>query len=301
MKGILISGGTGLVGSNLTKLLKSKGFNVHHLSRNPDMDAQTPTFRWNIKEDYIDTNAFEGISHIIHLAGASIADKRWNASYKKVLSSSRIDSAKLLIKYIKTLPKKQIKTFISASAMGIYGDCGTSLISENHKAADNFMAQLCENWERASDEIETLGIRRVIFRIPLVLEKGAGALEKMELPAKMGIGSYFGNGQQIYSWVHIDDLSRMFLAAIEQENFKGAYNANAPETISNKLFSKALNSALNRPFIPAPAPKFILKLALGEFADSLYWSTNLSAEKIQKEGFSFKYPDLKKALEEIYS
>lgn len=301
MKGILISGGTGLVGSFLTKLLKNDGYKVHHLSRSANENAETPTFKWNISEGFIDENAFEGIDTVIHLAGASVAGKRWTNDYKKIMRSSRIDSAKLLIEKIKDLPKNQIKTFISASAMGIYGDSGTTLLTEDKPAASNYMSQLCEDWERASDEVETLGIRRVILRIPLVLEKGMGALEKMELPAKFGVGSYFGNGEQIYAWVHLSDLCKMMQFAVENEKLQGVFNANAPETLSNKNFAKSLNAALGRPFIPAPAPKFALKIALGEFAESLYWSTNLSSKKIEKVGFQFDFPHLEGAFKDIYS
>ncbi len=300
MKGILISGGTGLVGMFFTNMLKKRGIKVHHLSRNPKSNGIVPTFKWDIANKFIDENAFEGIDTIVHLAGASVADKRWNTAYKKIMRSSRIDSAKLLIDKIKNLPKNQIKTLVSASAMGIYGNCGNTVLTETAKADTSFMAQLCEDWERASDEVETLGVRRVILRIPLVLEKGEGALEKMELPAKFGVGSYFGNGKQIYSWIHIKDLCRMIEFVIENPKCKGVYNANAPETLSNYNFSKQLNKALNRPFIPAPAPKFALKIALGEFAEALYWSANLSSKKIQETGFTFSFPNLKEAFDDLY-
>ncbi len=296
---ILITGGSGLVGTHLTAMLMESGHKVSHLSRRKSEKNGVRAYKWDLVKGTIEDGAFNGVHAIVHLAGAGVADKRWTSARKQEILDSRYLSGRLLEKELKER-KHEIKVLISASGMGYYGDCGDKSLIESDPPGDDFLAKVCIEWEAATDGLEAINIRRVLLRIGLVLDKKGGALAKMALPAKMGIGSYFGNGKQIYSWLHINDLSKMILHAIENENVQGPYNAIAPQTLSNYDFSKKLNKVLGRPFIPFPAPSFALKLALGEMANALLFSINVSSAKIEKTGFEFEFPELESALKAIY-
>ncbi len=299
-KRVLISGGTGLLGQSVQRLLLRKGYELAILSRSKPSIEGVSAFQWDVDAGSIDKEALHGVDHVVHLAGASIADRPWSEARKKVIVDSRVKSAALLLQAIKAQEEKP-RSFISASAIGYYGHDEEKLFTEEDVPSDCFLGETCRLWEAASDEIEALGIRRVITRISIILAKEGGALPKMVLPARFGLGSYFGSGKQWYSWIHLKDMAAMIVAAIENEEMRGVYNAASPDVRPNKVLQKAIAKALGRPFIPLPAPAFVLKTAMGEMSSILLNSTKVSASKVIDSGFEFQFPQLEDALADILS
>jgi uncharacterized protein (TIGR01777 family) len=295
MKKVIITGGTGLVGQRLTTLLKHKGFEVNILCRNP---KKADEFKWNIDENYIDVQVFKDAGAIIHLAGAGVADKRWTEARKHEIIESRTKSAQLLFQYL-SKEKHSITSFISASAVGFYGDRGNEVLTETSANGTGFLAEVCQVWEKEAEKFSLLNIAVCKIRIGIVLSKEGGALPKLDFPIKFGIGAYIGDGKQFVPWVHIDDLCNMFIHLLNN-NLHDTYNGCAPDIKTNKQMSETIASVLHRPFIPFPAPGFILKTVMGEMASMLLMSTNCSSQKIISTGFVFQFPTLKEALENIY-
>ena len=295
MKKVIITGGTGLVGQRLTTLLKHKGFEVNILCRNPKRPNE---FKWNIDEHYIDERVFEQASAIIHLAGAGVADKRWTEERKKEIIESRTKSARLLYKYLSG-SKHPVASFISASAVGFYGDRKSELLTEDSANGSGFLAEVCKVWEEEAEKFSALNIAVSKIRIGIVLSKDGGALPKLDFPIKFGIGAYIGDGKQFVPWIHIDDLCNIFIHLLEK-NLHDTYNGCAPDIKTNKEMSETIAMVLHRPFIPFPAPGFILKTVMGEMASMLLMSNNCSSQKIINTGFVFQYPELKEALQNIY-
>lgn len=287
---ILITGGTGLIGKQLTKLLVSKGHEVVILSRNPKEENQ---FRWNISEGFIDDKAFENVTHIIHLAGAGIADKRWTNERKKELIDSRVKSANLLFKKVKEL-NVPLQKFISASGIGFYGAITSDTIfTENDEPHNDFISKICVQWEASAKQFKKLDIPVTILRIGVVLSKKGGALKKMNTPLFL---SALGSGDQYMPWIHVDDLCNLYVKTIEDKDFTGIFNAVAPEHQTNESFTKTLGSVIKKPVLPMNAPSFVLKTALGELAYILLKGSRVSSEKLTQQNFTFEYPTLKKAL-----
>ncbi len=293
---VIITGGTGLVGKRLTVLLEENGFEVLILCRNPKKSNE---YKWNLEENYIDEKIFENAGAIIHLAGAGVADARWTDARKQEIIESRTKSAQLLYKYLEK-GNHQIQSFISASAVGFYGDRENELLTENSTNGTGFLAEVCQLWENETEKFSALNITVSKIRIGIVLSKDGGALAKLDLPIKFGIGAYIGNGRQFVPWIHIDDLCNIFIHLLEHANLNGTYNGCAPDIKTNKQISKTIASVLHRPFIPFPVPAFILKTVMGEMASMLLMSNNCSSEKIQQTDFQFQYPKLIKGLEAIY-
>jgi uncharacterized protein len=299
MKNILIAGGTGLVGLHLSRLLKSKGYNVSHLSRQQNKNAEFPAFKWDIEKESIDESAFLSSDYIINLAGSGIADKRWTDERKKDIIQSRTKSTLLLKKYLSNT-SHSIKAYISASAIGYYGERGDELVTEESPQGQGFLAESTFAWENAIEEVRKTGIRTVGLRIGIVLSTEGGALEKMLIPFSLRTGIYFGNGEQWYSWIHIDDICNMFVWAIETETAKGYYNAVSPNPLSNYVLTQAISEAKGGGYLLAPAPSFGLRLAMGEMADVVLNSTKVSSWKIVNEGFKFQYPEAVMALKDLF-
>ncbi|SMO35750.1 TIGR01777 family oxidoreductase [Solitalea koreensis] len=302
MSSVLISGGSGLVGHRLTELLSARGYSVSWLSRSSTTQTSIPinTYKWNVEEQTIDPKSISEVDYIINLAGAGIADKRWTESRKKVILESRTNSVNLLRKTLAVTPNN-VKAFISASAIGYYGERGDQSMNENDTPANDFLGNCCVEWERAVDEIDKLNIRTVKVRTGVVLSLEGGALPKMAQPIKLGLGAALGNGHQWMSWIHIDDLCNIYIKAIEDEQFSGAYNAVAPLPVTNAQLTKTLASVVHKPlWLPNP-PAFILKLALGEMSSVILSSTKVSAEKLKNEGFQFQFPTIDIALKQLYS
>lgn len=296
---VLITGGTGLVGKKLSRLLVEKGYAVRLLSRKKREIENAEVFVWDVNAGTMDEKAMEGVDHVVHLAGAPIADRPWTAKRRQEILDSRVKSAQILIKVIEKQATKPL-SFISASAIGYYGDSKDKVFKVGDPASPCFLGKTCELWEAASQNVTEMGVRRVVLRIGIVLSKDGGALPKTAAPARLGAGAYFGNGQQWYSWVHIDDMVGMLAFAIEQSSLKGTFNAVSPDPVRNKDLVKAIAKQFGRPFIPIPAPAFVLKLAMGEMSNILLYSTKVSAQKIEDAGFRFKHGELESALAAIY-
>jgi uncharacterized protein len=298
MSEILITGGSGLVGTRLIELLSKKGYKTAVLStqknyRHPIARA----YYWNIEDKRIEEGAIENASAIIHLAGANVAGGRWTDARKKEIYDSRIQSTALLNEYL-SKSRHQVTTFISTSAIGIYPKDTGEILTEKSIPADNFLAKVCEDWENEAMKISESGIRTAILRTGIVLDPAGGALKEMlkTLPAFV---STLGNGEQIYSWIHVEDLCNMYIHALENKHIKGAYNAVAPRPVSQKEIAKAIQKAKFAllPLIPAPA--IALKIALGEMSEVVLGSQHCSADKIIHDGFTFKYPEINSAVENL--
>jgi len=299
MATILITGGTGLIGRYLSKKLKDKGYSVAILGRASNLNADIPTYTWDIEKNEIEQKAIESADYIIHLAGANIGDKRWTAKRKKLILESRVNTGRLIFDKIKT-NKNRLKAFISASAIGYYGTITSDKIfSETDPPSGDFLGETCQQWEQLADNFEKLGIRTVKIRTGVVLTNQGGALAKIRMPIKMGIGSAIGNGRQYMPWIHIDDLCDIYIKAIEETEMKGAYNAIAPAHQTNRDFTKTLARILNKPFWFPNIPGIVMKIILGEMSAILLKGSRVSSEKIIHAGYQFKFPDLESALVDL--
>lgn len=305
MKKILITGATGLVGSRLTELLVQRGCIVHALGRKQlNTERQQPnervlSFYWDIEKQKIDAKALEGVDAIIHLAGAGVAEKKWSTERKREIIDSRVKSAQLLFNYLKQ-HKHHVKTFISASAVGYYGDCGHKVLDETQPNGGGFLAEVCQQWENAVMQFSTLGIREVRCRIGIVLTKGGGALPELTKTIPLGIAAYFSKTDLYYSWIHIDDVCGILIHALENEILNGAYNTTAPTPLLMKDLMTAIVNAHKSRALVLPAPPLAIRLAMGEQAEMLLSSQRCNAEKIIASGYVFQYSTISKALKAIY-
>jgi len=294
---VLITGAGGSVAKVLAKKLENE-YTVRFLTRTKKHEND---FEWNIRKGTIDEKAFENISHIIHLAGANISEKRWTDERKKEIISSRVESAQLILK---TLQQKniQLKSFISASAVGIYGAITSEKIfKEEDERGNDFLSEVVVLWEKAADEFseKNMAERVVKIRTSIVLSEKEGALKKMAVPVKFGIGSPIGTGRQYIPWIHIDDLCSVYEFALKDENMSGAYNASAPQHTDNENLTKEIAEVLNKPMFMPNIPGFVMKLMFGELSVALLEGSRTSSEKLQNAGFQFNFPDLKNALEDL--
>lgn len=297
---VLIAGGSGLVGKRLCDLLLQSGYSVSILSRSDKNIDNVNVIKWNPYENQIEEEAFD-TNHIINLAGAGIADQLWTKSRKKELIDSRIISTDFLFQKFSE-KNVQLKSYVGASAIGYYGDGGDSVQKEiDPPAYKSFMTELCKSWEAAHQKFEPISDQVSILRIGIVLSTQGGAYPKMRLSFKLGVGSYFGKGDQYYSWIHIDDLAKMFIHLIETKQNGGAYNAVAPNPVTNKTLVQSIKSSLGITAIITPAPKFMLKLMMGPLSKVILNSNRVSAQKIEDAGFRFQYPELASAIQDIES
>lgn len=300
METILITGASGLIGRHLTVLLKERGYRVIHLSRFPSKKNVAETFVWDIDKQTIDEQAVKEADYIVHLAGAGITHHRWTTAQKKEIINSRVESIQLLFNTIQKT-NKSLKGFISASGVGIYGGWTKQKIyMENDPPASDFLGKVCKKWEDASESISQLGIRVVKLRTGIVLTDKGGALKKIAMPIKFFIGAPLGNGKQYIPWIHIDDICAMYIKAIEDNRMQGAYNAVAPEHITNTGLTKMIAHTLHRPLIVPHLPAFIIKWLLGKMAVIVLEGSRVSCKKIQDTGFQFKFPTVKTALKELF-
>lgn len=297
MAKVLITGGTGMIGSRLTQQLRSAGHQVRLLSRNPQGVAET--YSWNPQDGTMDTRALNDIDTIVHLAGAGIADKAWTSTRKQEIVDSRVKTSELLLEHCKK-EGIRLKQFISASAIGWY----PLIISPNRydelsPPGKGFLADVCKQWEKAAESFESVADSVSIVRIGLVLAKGEGALKQIELPVKYYCAAGLGSGKQAMSWIHVEDVGNIFTHILEHR-LAGIYNAVGPETTSNQEFMQTLADVMERPLVLPNVPEFALRMALGEKADLILKGVMLSSKKIQATGFSFQYPTLNTALMNIY-
>jgi hypothetical protein len=299
MSTVLIAGGTGLVGQYLSSLLKEKGYAVFHLSRHKNPNGEFPAYAWDVTKRQIDREAVEKADYIIHLAGAGVADARWTAARKKLIIDSRVEST-LLLKEAIAQKTRPLKAYIAASAIGFYGNRGEQFLKETDEAGkQGFLPESVVAWEQAIQQVAKTGVRTVGLRIGIVLSTKGGALQKILLPFKAFNGAYFGNGQQWYSWIHIEDVCRMFIEALESEKIQGFYNAVAPQPVRNKDLIIKTKEALGIPALVVSAPSGVLRLVMGEMADMILDSAKVSSEKIEKTGFRFRFPELRTAIGDL--
>ena len=297
MPTVLLAGGSGLIGRRLAEILLEKGFAVRILSRSPQGEGQ---FAWNPAAGTMDDAALEGIDAVVNLAGSGIADKRWTTARKRDLVESRVQSARTLRSAFGRTGLKPL-VYLSSSAIGYYGNSGERWMTETDQPVDNsFMVECCRQWESAADEVAALGIRTVKLRIGIVLAREGGALAEFVKPLRLGIGGYFADGHAWYSWVHIDDVCRFFIWAIENPAIEGVFNVAAPHPVRNKDLLKAIARAMHQPAVFVPAPPFALRLVLGEMAVVVLNSNRIAANKAIQAGFQFRYPELAGALEQIF-
>jgi uncharacterized protein (TIGR01777 family) len=249
----------------------------------------------------IEQEALEGLYGIIHLAGAGIAEKKWTRQRKKEIMDSRVKSAALIYSKLEGMDEKsKPEVFISASAVGFYGyDTGSLLVNESSPPGDDFLATVCKEWEQAAGIFENLDIRVVKYRIGFVISESGGALPVMMRPVKFGLGAGLGRGDQYMSWIHIDDLARMFLLALDKSEIEGNYNAVGPAPVTNKTMMKSIAKTIRKPFFLPNVPSFALKMVMGEMASMVTGGNKVSSEKMESKGFEFHFKDLDKALENL--
>ena len=304
MRTILITGGTGLVGKALVKQLVQKNYKVIILTRSIKdykVEDSVSYALWNVKENSIDVDAVKKADAIIHLAGAGVVDKKWTASYKKEIKESRTKSSELLLKTLKNNVHK-VQVIVSASAIGWYGadKIPGHYFTENEKADDAFLGEVCKEWEASIEPATELGIRVTKIRTGIVLSKDGGAYPEFKSSLKFGVASILGTGLQMVSWIHIDDLCRQYILALENEQVHGSYNAVAPSPVSNRTLTLTIADKVKGKFyLPIHVPQFVLKIMMGTRSIEILKSATVSADKIKKEGFIFLYPAVEAAVEAI--
>ena len=303
---ILITGGTGLVGKALSQHFVSKGHTVIVLTRKLPKDLNDGPVQyalWDVKKQTIDVQALQKADYIVHLAGAGVVDKKWTEAYKKEIVSSRTESSALLVNTLKN-HSNNVKAIVSASAIGWYGEdkkVGFAFTEED-PADDSFLGETCRLWEDSIEPATQLGIRVSKLRTGIVLSNDGGALAEFKKPINLGVAGILGSGKQMVSWIHITDLCRMYEHAITNEQVQGSYNAVAPAPVSNKELTLQLAKKIKGSFyIPMHVPTFILKLMMGTRSVEVLKSTTVSCTKIQQTGFTFLYPGIEAAMQDLTS
>lgn len=305
MPTVLITGGSGMIGKSLTALLLENKFDVIILSRNNKNPVQGAKMAiWNIDNQEIDGDAIKQADYIVHLAGANVGEKRWTKKRKKEIVESRIKSSALIVKSLKEIPNK-VKGIVSASGIGWYQETPGANQPEVRRVEtdpvdDSFLGDTCRLWEESIEPVTLIGKRLVKLRTGIVLSNQGGAFPEFKRPVKFGIAAVLGNGKQTISWIHVDDLCRIYLEMITNENLSGVYNAVAPQAIDNKTFTNELAKKMKgKFFIPFYVPSFLLKIFLGEMSVEVLKSANISAKKIKDTGFQFLYPTIDAALRQL--
>ena len=294
---VVLTGGTGFIGKKLTRLLLENGFSVSVLSRSVKENSEGISYyKWDVDAGTIDEQAILNADYVIHLAGENIGAKRWTVNRKKAILDSREKSTQLLFSCLHK-QNKQLKAFVSASGVGIYGAITDEVIcSETTPAASDFLGTVCQKWEAATNPIRDLGIRTVQIRTGLVLGKGEGVLQQLIPLFKYKLGSAIGSGKQYMPWIHIDDLCRIYLASMLNSEMQGPYNAAINDSTNNTIFSSALAKVFGYTIWLPNVPAFVLQLVLGEMAQLVLKGRRINSNAIEKTGFQFQFTDLEKAL-----
>lgn len=301
MQTVLITGGTGMVGQSLTDALIEQGYEVIVLTRSPRKSSRLHLSyaKWDIDQQYIDPKALEVANIIVHLAGESVATKRWTVKRKKEILDSRVQSGKLLSNALKTMPH-QVHTFIGASAIGWYGPDNeqslTTGFTETDPVDESYLGDTCRQWEESVASITALGIRKVTLRIGIVLNKRGGALLEFIKPAKLGVAAILGDGKQIVSWIHQQDLTGIILFALSNPQIEGVYNAVAPEPVTNESLTVHIAAKYHSWFVKVHVPVWVLKIMLGEMSIEVLKSAKVSSQKLQNSQFSFQFPTISSAI-----
>ncbi len=294
---VLVSGSSGLVGTALRERLAAAGHTVERLRRGVG-PSRPGWVTWDHTVNMFDPVAAEGADAVVNLAGASIADGRWNEKRKRVLRSSRVDATRHLVRELGKLQSPP-KVFVSASAVGYYGNRGDEALTEQSEPGEDFLSRLSLEWEREAGEAAKFGARVVRLRIGVVLAAKGGALAKMLTPFKLGVGGPIGSGRQWMSWISLPDLVALVEHALTDGSLEGPVNAVAPNPVSNRDFSRALGRVLHRPAF-APLPGFVARMMLGEMADALLLSSaRVLPERLQSAGYQFQHSEVEAALRAV--
>lgn len=297
---VLITGATGLIGSRLAKACLEKGYEVNYLTTSKekvDSENGSQGFYWNPKKGELDTEALSDVSVIFHLAGASIS-KRWTQSYRKTIIVSRTNTADLLYKALQN-KTHTVEHFISASGIGIYPASYTNLYTEDSNEQNPaFLGEVVRVWEKAADQFESLGISVTKVRTGLVLAKDGGALPEIARPINLWVGAPLGSGKQWQSWIHIEDMIRIYMFIME-EHLEGTFNAVAPNPVTNARLTKTIANILQKPLWLPKIPSWVLRLILGDMSKLILEGQLVSSEKIEKHGFTFYYTKLENALQDL--
>jgi len=296
---VLISGANGLIGSAIVKSLEDDGHKVLRLTRSAPRNSLE--VQWQPEKNVFppeERDKIIGIDAAIHLAGEPIMG-RWSEEKKKRIYESRVASTKLLSETLAGLPQLP-RVFLCASAVGYYGSCGDKILTEDSAPGDDFLAEVCRDWEDAADAARNAGIRVVHTRFSIVLSTGGGALQKMLLPFKLGLGGPLGSGEQYMSWITLHDTTRAVRFALDNEAVSGALNFSAPEPVTNRAFTRALGRAVHRPAV-LPLPAFALRLALGTQSanETVLASVRAIPEKLTAHGFQFQHSQIDEALRQL--
>jgi uncharacterized protein len=303
MDTVIITGGTGLIGTALSHYLVSQGMEVIILTRDPTAHRSTSPgigyAAWNITEQSINEEAFRKAKYIIHLAGAGVADKAWTERRKKEIVESRTKSSALLVKALENIPN-DIVSVVSASAIGWYKPRPGAPAVETDPPDTGFLGEACRLWENSIKPVTGLGKRLVILRTGIVLSKEGGAFPAFSKPVRYGIAGILGNGKQMISWIHIDDLCRLYMESMLRPTWQGIFNAVAPHPVNNRTFTMALAKKMKGSFfLPIPVPGWILRLMLGSRREEVLKSSNISAQKLTEQGFQFIYPRIDAAFQDL--
>ena len=302
---VVITGGSGLIGSEVARDLGSSGHDVVILTRSDPAKAKLPSnfppniraVQWDGKTATGWASLIDGDTAIVHLAGDSIASGRWSDAKKRRIRESRVDSGKAVLAAIRQAPEKP-RVLLQGSAVGYYGPCGDEVVTESHPPGHDFLADVCVEWEDSTAEAESLGVRRALLRTGIVLSGKGGALPKMALPFKLMAGGPLGSGRQWVPWIHIEDEVGAIRFLLEHEDARGPFNLSAPRPLTNRDFSRALGKALHRPAL-APAPGFALRLVLGEMSDMLLQGQRAVPHRLMEMGYAFRHPDPLAALRNL--
>jgi uncharacterized protein (TIGR01777 family) len=297
---IVVTGATGFVGQIVVEKLLAQGHEVHVLTRNIAkaaiiLGSRCKYFQWNDSSSLPPLEALEGTDGIINLMGETISEK-WTDQHKKKIYHSRIDSTRRLVEAVEKLQKRP-GVLVSTSAVGIYGNRESEELTETSSLANDFLANVCKDWENEANKAKNHGLRVVIVRVGVVIGKGGGALQKMLPIFKLGGGGPVGSGKQVMSWIHVEDVADIFVEASIDPSFSGVYNGTGPNPATNKDFSKTLGQVLHRPAF-APAPAFMMKLVFGEMSQILLEGQKVLPKRLKEKNFRFRYPTLEMALKE---
>lgn len=297
---VLITGGTGTIGRRLTQLLQRAGYAVSYLSRSTKPVPNVAVYQWDVRRGHLDPRAIQTADHIVHLAGAGIADERWTDARKEEILGSRTRSTELLALAL-AKNAHHVQSFVASSAIGYYGgDTGDRPLTETSEGGKDFLAQVTRAWERSEDEIAALGIRTVKLRTGVVLTMAGGALPKLAQPIRLGAGAPIGSGQQYISWIHLDDVCRMYGQTLADPSWQGVYNAVAPEPVTNETLTRAIAAVLHRPILLPNIPAFAIKLMYGELAITVTGGNYVLNKRIAEEtNFRYEFADLTNALTDL--